>query len=85
MSHNSIKVRDVVDIEFISTRSLANSIFELVESTPAKQVTIDFTDIEGATRSFMDQIRANIIKTKKSVKIVNLSQQLEQMQKIVSA
>jgi hypothetical protein len=83
MSDNLIKISDLIDVNFLSTRSLANSIFEKVNSRTENEVTIDFKGIIGTTRSFMDQVRANLTKTNKKVNLINLSNDLLKMQEAV--
>ncbi|MCH8549755.1 MAG: STAS-like domain-containing protein [Balneolaceae bacterium] len=86
MSDKKILVRNALSASIMSTRATARVLFNLAMEAKCKIVELDFSNIEFASRSFLDELNCLIENQSEiSVRKTNLNEQVEKMEKVVKS
>lgn len=80
----NIKLRDLLNVQVLSTRSTARKLFdEVIKKSSSQHFRLDFKDIAFASRSFMDELNVLAMKLNVTFQEVNMNEQIKKMAQLV--
>lgn len=74
-----ISLKEKFETTHLSTRSMARELYNELLCRESLDITIDFTGIEFASRSFMVQLYSMLAKHRSQVRFVNMNENVDQM------
>lgn len=86
MLNKTIHLHKELNTASLTTRQTATEIASFINDLDTKQVELDFTSIQYASRSFFDQLHYHLEELKKEnkeVKLSNMAPFLEQLYRLV--
>jgi hypothetical protein len=88
MSDNTIYIAELFDSQSLVTRQAARDLFNKISTTTASNISLDFSMINFASRSFFDELNNSQSKLKllgKQVEFQNLNDVLSSLLQIVKS
>lgn len=70
-------------VSSLSTRATAKKLINRIESSWVNTVVLDFSDIEFASRSFLDELNSHLPHIVKEIKKINMSSSVKEMDELV--
>lgn len=75
-----LKLIDLFETDTLRSRNAARYVLKLVLEVPlSEKITIDFSGITFASRSFCNELLIGLRKTRKNVKLANVSKDVKKM------
>ena len=78
-----INLRKEFDVSALNNRATAKKLVKRIESSWVNTVILDFSDIEFASRSFLDELNSHLPHIDKEVKKINMNTSVKEMDKLV--
>lgn len=78
-----IKLAKVFDVTALNNRATARKLVKKIKNAWSDTIFLDFTDIDFASRSFLDELNAYLSHIDKEVKKANMSPTVRKMDKLV--
>ncbi|WP_440999825.1 STAS-like domain-containing protein [Fodinibius sp. SL11] len=78
-----INLRKEFDVSALNNRATAKKLVKRIESSWANTVVLDFSDIEFASRSFLDELNSHLPHVDKEVKKTNMNASVREMDELV--
>ena len=83
-SAKHIDLSQYLEVTILSIRATARTLIKHVRSLEQEKIMLDFSDIDFASRSFMDQLNSEIRDLEQiSVELINMNYQVSQMNTLV--
>lgn len=84
MSIKCINISHILEVSVLATRATARRLFsEQIEQSPSNNFELDFSGVEFASRSFMDELNLLVQDHSYSIHKINMNRQVQQMDKLV--
>jgi len=74
-----ISLKEKFETTHLSTRSMARDLYDDLLQMESQYITLDFSGIEFASRSFMVQLYSMLAKHRSQVRFVNMNENVDQM------
>ncbi|MDR8391498.1 STAS-like domain-containing protein [Aliifodinibius sp. S!AR15-10] len=78
-----INLRKEFDVSALNNRATAKKLVKRIESSWVNTVVLDFSDIEFASRSFLDELNSHLPHIDKEVKMTNMNSSVREMDELV--
>ncbi|MGK7370992.1 MAG: hypothetical protein ACNS64_12325 [Candidatus Halalkalibacterium sp. M3_1C_030] len=78
-----INLRKEFDVSALNNRATAKKLVKRIESSWVNTVILDFSDIEFASRSFLDELNSHLPHIVKEIKKINMSSSVKEMDELV--
>ncbi|MGK7371020.1 MAG: STAS-like domain-containing protein [Candidatus Halalkalibacterium sp. M3_1C_030] len=78
-----IKLKKVFEVTALNNRATAKRLVERIENSWANTIILDFTDIEFASRSFLDELNSHLPHIDKEIKKIHMNASVKEMDKLV--
>ena len=78
-----INLRKEFDVSALNNRATAKKLVKRIESSWVNTVVLDFSDIEFASRSFLDELNSHLPHIDKEVKKTNMNASVREMDELV--
>lgn len=83
-SDKHIDLSQYLEVTVLSNRATARTLIKHIQTLDQENIQLDFSDIEFASRSFMDQLNSEIKDLEQiSVELINMNDQVSQMYTLV--
>ncbi len=74
-----ISLKEKFETTHLSTRSMARDLYNDLQQSKNQDITLDFSGIEFASRSFMVQLYSMLAKHRSQVRFVNMNENVDRM------
>lgn len=74
-----ILLKEKFETTHLSTRSMASDLYNELLQSENQDISLDFSGIEFASRSFMVQLYSMLAKNRSQVRFVNMNENVDQM------
>jgi len=78
-----INLRKEFDVSALNNRATAKKLVKRIESSWVNTVVLDFSDIEFASRSFLDELNSHLPHIDKEVKKTKMNASVREMDELV--
>ncbi|TYP93524.1 hypothetical protein LX73_1229 [Fodinibius salinus] len=78
-----INLRKEFDVSALNNRATAKKLVKRITSSWVNTVVLDFSDIEFASRSFLDELNSHLPHIDKEVKKTNMNASVKEMDELV--
>ena len=83
MENKNIKIREQI-ADMLSTRQTIIELFNNISTYKENEIILDFKNVEFISRSASDQLYKEIQKSSKIIKLINTTENVDKMMKIVT-
>ncbi len=78
-----INLQKEFDVSALNNRATAKKLVKSIQSSWVNTVVLDFSDIEFASRSFLDELNSHLPHIEKEVKKTNMNASVREMDELV--